>query len=84
MYSFVIVLLVAVGTLFLYLANRHQRLLKKPFNQQLKKAGFGLLLLGIILSLSYFTLSAGIFLFLMILMTALFSIPLAVLVLKRS
>ncbi|KZN39785.1 hypothetical protein N474_17545 [Pseudoalteromonas luteoviolacea CPMOR-2] len=84
MYSFLIVLFVVTGTLFLYLANRHQRLLNKPLNQNLKKVGLGLIFLGVINALFYFTLSAGIFLFLMILMVALFFIPLAILLLKRS
>ncbi|MBQ4809713.1 hypothetical protein A7985_04275 [Pseudoalteromonas luteoviolacea] len=84
MYSFLIVLLVSAGTLLLYLANRHQRLVKKPLTYLFKPVGYMFLLLGGVTALINFSVSAGVFVWLMLLMTTLFSIPLTVLLLKRG
>ncbi|MDK2593499.1 hypothetical protein [Pseudoalteromonas obscura] len=84
MYSFLMVLLIGIGTLLLYLSNRHQRLLEKPLAKPMQRMGYAAVAIAIVLGAFYFIGSAGFFIALMMLMTALFSLPLLMLFLNRK
>ncbi|KZN62033.1 hypothetical protein N473_21045 [Pseudoalteromonas luteoviolacea CPMOR-1] len=84
MYSFLMVLLISTGVIFSYLSNRHQRLLKKPLSKTYQKVSYGLLVMATLVGGLYFVGSAGVFMWLLILMAALFCFPFVALFIKRN
>ncbi|AOT08199.1 hypothetical protein S4054249_10240 [Pseudoalteromonas luteoviolacea] len=78
------VLLISIGTFLTYLSNRHQRLLKKPMSKTYQKFGYVLLVAAILVGLLSFVGSAGVFIWVLILMTALFCFPFISLFIKRN
>ncbi|KZN34126.1 hypothetical protein N483_25255 [Pseudoalteromonas luteoviolacea NCIMB 1944] len=78
------VILIGIGTLLLYLSNRHQRLLDKPLAKPMQKVGYAFAAIAIVIGAYYFVGSAGFFIWLLMLMVALFSLPLLMLCLNRK
>ncbi|KZN45893.1 hypothetical protein N476_24805 [Pseudoalteromonas luteoviolacea H33] len=78
------VLLISTGAIFSYLSNRHQRLLKKPLSKTYQKMGYGLFAMAILVGVFNFVGSAGVFIWILILMAALFCFPFIALFIKRN
>ncbi|KID57035.1 hypothetical protein JF50_14330 [Pseudoalteromonas luteoviolacea] len=78
------VLLISNGAILSYLSNRHQRLLKKPLSKTYQKLGYGLFTTAILVGVFNFVGSAGVFIWLLILMAALFCFPFVALFIKRN
>jgi len=71
-------LTVLLGTLLLYLTNKHQRLLSKPLPKNIRLLGYISLIGALIIWLQIMPLSTAIFIWLMVTMLSLTCIPFAI------